>query len=863
MKTIRVSANPLDLSEVTVLQNESVCAALHQFFEGHWPSTARIYLGEIAAGTDITPFDRASVEALETVDGDIYVVVYPCGPIGLVTAIIIAVVAVTATVLLTPKPTIPSLLSVRNQQAGSPNNELSERKNSPRPGGRIPDIYGTVRSTPDLLTLPYTIFVDNEEIEYAYMCIGRGAYEINDVYDDTTAVSSILGESVEVFPPFNSPNSGSPQLTVGSAITEPLWSVTRSNAVNGQVLRPPNGQSVVGSSNIRFIYPNIIQISGAAGISFTDIFDAGDSIVVTNASFTDAPATPPPPSLTVDLAGTYVISSLIGTEITLTSPASINADWNDIALYTGGVTGYISPTIASSPTAGRWVGPFILTDVDLSSVYCNFVALNGLYKDDGSNQIRTDVEIQVGITPVNLSDVPIGAEQTFNITLAGSAQTTSTRADTLKATPSFQGRCSVRAKRVTDSDLAFVGTVVDEVKWRDLFSMTPVTAANFGNVTTVHSATHATAGALAVKDRKLNMEVTRKIPLRVSGSTFTGTLYPTNRADEILSAICLDEYIGRRTVNEVDFDNIYDTMADVEDYFGIDTAVEFCYTLDKDNLSFEEIAGMVASAVHCTAYRQGSRIKVYFEKETPDSTILFNHRNKIPGTETRSVSFGYQKDYDGVEYQYVDPADDAVVTYIIPEDGSAVNPQRVDSAGIRTKIQAYWQAYRLWNKIQHQRIALSFDATREADVLVLQNRILVADNTRPGTQDGEVESVDGLVLTLSQDVVLDPEQDYNIFLQRTDGTIESIAIEANEYSNEVVLAAPPSSPLSTDINAFAKCTYIIVGSDDVRQRAFLVSEKTSQEGLTVSMKAVNYDERYYSNDTDYINGIIDSNGDFI
>ena len=82
----------------------------------------------------------------------------------------------------------------------------------------------------------------------------------------------------------------------------------------------------------------------------------------------------------------------------------------------------------------------------------------------------------------------------------------------MKINPTFTGYCRVRVKRTTNSDTNFEGTVVDEVKWRDLYAMSPVTQQHFGDVTTVQSVTYATDGALAVKSRKLNMEVTRKLP---------------------------------------------------------------------------------------------------------------------------------------------------------------------------------------------------------------------------------------------------------------------------------------------------------------------------------------------------------------
>ncbi|KAG0920918.1 hypothetical protein G6F32_015354 [Rhizopus arrhizus] len=129
----------------------------------------------------------------------------------------------------------------------------------------------------------------------------------------------------------------------------------------------------------------------------------------------------------------------------------------------------------------------------------------------------------------------------------------------------------------------------------------------------MHSVTFATDGALAVKERKLNLLVTRKLPRRVSGSTFTSELYATTDVADIISAVCLDPLIGNRAPAEVDFDNIYSTAQEIREYFGVDVA-QFNYTIDSDNLSFEETLDMIVQAVFCRAYRRGSVIKLIFER---------------------------------------------------------------------------------------------------------------------------------------------------------------------------------------------------------------------------------------------------------
>jgi hypothetical protein len=1050
---------------------------IREFLVGEFdvfPDTARIYQGSVSAENDVTPSDEAGIERLGELEGPFYVIVYPGEPITIIVAVV-AVVAVAAVFMLTPA--VPTL---RNTQTESPNNELSQRENKPRLLARIPDIFGTVTSTPDLIAVPYKEFIDHQEVEYSYMSIGRGEYDIqaDNVYDGDTKISEIAGAAIEVFAPGTSPNSGTPQLSIGSVINEPVWKVVRSNAINGQELIAPDAANFSGVLNTRFVYPNEIQVS-TAGAALNDKFTAGSSIVVSNASYTgpissgitdtvsakctlageivyasgspsfsagdiivvenatyydsssgtfvnlsgtytvssvgsttitlSSPSsvnsywslidnftndetgnatitiTSQGESQTVDLSGTYTISSVTSQSIFLSSPSSVNADWADIDNYTTNATGYISPYMYSSGIV--WIGPFTLDVADLDQVYINLVALNGLYKDDGKQQYAFNIAVQVGVTPVDASGNATGSEELFTGTVLGSSTTTSTRALTIKINPTFTGRCKVRVRRTTSSDLSFEGSVVDTVKWRDLYAMSPVSQTDFGNVTTVQSVTFATDGALAVKSRRLNMIATRKIPINptrkftmniadegwfnfggatvtqqsattisayaggatnfgvrrpfeqlISGGKiqvtftlastdttgiqvgffepgawrsnvvtvtpngtqqtitltananttaaallffrfnpgtgsftvsdvsvvcdyFTTVKYPTNRAEDIFVNICTDQYIGNRSLSEIDTTGIYSTCQDIRDYFETDQAAEFNYTFDADNLSFEESAQSIGQAIFSLAYRQGSLIKLKFEKETNDSTLLFNHRNKLPDTEKRTVRFGNEKGYDGVEFVYASPDDDAMITYYIPSDQSAINPKRIESVGIRNHLQAYFQAWRSWNKIRYQNTFTEFEATQEADLLVISDRILVADNTRSGTQDGEVTAQNVLELTLSQNVTFATGVTYTIFLQHTDGTVESIGVTAGTAANKVVLAQAPKQALSTSQENYARTGYIIVGDNEPRGAAFLVGEKEPQTNFTSVIRAVNYDSRYYSNDADFADGIIDANGD--
>ncbi len=942
---------------------DDVLASLQQHYKS-FPKTARLYCGQISKSHDVTPVTEKDITAIAEMEGEFFMVEYPADPVTL-TYIAYAIIAVIAIVAITNRPKLPNSIASRNQQVGSANNALQGRTNQPRLNGRIPDIFGTVHSTPDLIAVPYSIFKNHFEFEYSYMCVGRGAYAISadTVRDGQTIVSKIEGETVEIFAPFNSPNDGSsPQLRIGTAIDRPVISTVRSKSVNGQTLRAPNESTTTKVYNnlVGFVYPNKIAAITGNPVTFLGDYVIGDHIIVTTSDvpvffgyvdtggtgsiglglrsmrlyadgtiqFASAPLAGQVGTYIqlvnalinngggdIDFSGKYIVTAIAGDTITLQTPGNSNENWTTLAAdFAGGPTPYTNIFFADTSSVNinfsgtydvigvadkeltlqspenqrennswvwmpglslnggddsygsdgatvtigtlglegtEWIGPFVLDVATMNQVISNYIAVNGMYKDNGAEQFATSVQIQLGVTLCNSAGVALASEQYFTVTVDGSASVQSTRAATLFANTGTVGIYMVRSRRLTPKDLSFSGQIVDEVKWRDVYASSPVGAIDFGNVTTVHAVTQATQSALAISERQLNMVATRKLPVYHGGTIFGPDLAATNSADDIISFICRDSKIGNRPDSEVDYAQIYTTIQAVKDYFGVDVAGEFCYTFDSDNISFEEMISTIANSVFCTANRRGRVIELNFEKETEDSALLFNHRNKIPKTEKRTSNFGRNGNYDGVTFEYVSPVDGAPVSFYIPADRSAVNPKPVGSVGIRSETHAHLHAYREWNRIRYQNRAVEFTATQEAELISTNSRILVSDNTRPDTQDGDILSQSGLVLELSQPVTLLPGIEYVIMLQMPTGFVEIIPITATSDPYRVILTTPPSDTLSVSSEMAVRTVYEIVKADDSEGKAFLLTEKTPQNNFVIDLVAVNYDARYYQNDLDF------------
>ena len=151
------------------------------------PEGAKIYYGkDINSSLEVPLFNEETAKHAGESTGEFTVILFPNTGIEII-AIVLGVLAIAAAFLLTPK--VPNV-ATNGQGAESPNGKLGETENQARVGGMIPEIFGIVRATPDLIMQTYYRFVISTKIEYSYMCLGVGYYDFdaNDIFEDTTPI---------------------------------------------------------------------------------------------------------------------------------------------------------------------------------------------------------------------------------------------------------------------------------------------------------------------------------------------------------------------------------------------------------------------------------------------------------------------------------------------------------------------------------------------------------------------------------------------------------------------------------------------------------------------------------------------------
>jgi hypothetical protein len=547
----------------------------------------------------------------------------------------------------------------------------------------------------------------------------------------------------------------------------------------------------------------------------------------------------------VDYSGTRTIAAVENGFVRLTDALFSPAE---LALA-------VTATITVNNGDTDWSAWFTLPDTDRTEVWTNVLAQNGMYKDDGAKSAAA-VAYEMQIEQLTALLVPTGVVETVTGSLSGA--TTNERAETLERATAWTGPARARMRRTTPFDYDFGGAVVDEIKWVDLYSVSPVTTPHFGNKTTIHTITQATSRATSVRRRELNCLASRLLPI-YNGATFSGafdadgrlasgTIAATSKVVDIIAAVAVDPKIGNRAITDVDMAQLWATQQTLDAWNA--EAGQFNYTFDSDALSFEETVTTIANAAFCVAYRQNGQIRLALDRPQASSTALFTHRNKKPNSEGITRKFASDAEYDGIEFVYRDPDTESNETIRLPLDGSYTKLKKFELSGIRSYAQAWLRANREYRKLIGQRLSIETETTTDARALLPNSRVDIVDNTRFKSYDGEVVAQSGLTLTLSRDVAFLPATPHSIVLMKRDGSLQSITCTEGTQANQVVLAALPAEALVTTPTADDGVrTIFSFAADSARgAQAWLVQEIGTSDGQYIRLRAVNYSDDYYAAD---------------
>lgn len=792
----------------------------------------RVYLGEIGDDTDVTD----DFEALKDEDA-VYHIVEGAGGGALVVGALVALVVVAATVLLTKKPSLA--VTATNNQAKSANNSLTDRSNKPRPYERSYDICGTVQTIPNDLMQTYKAF-DNigNLLEYSYYDAGRGHLHIEaeGVTEGDTLISDITGSSVAVYAPYTSPNNTtSPRLQIGDVIDQKLYVTYSNDDVDGIVLKAPNdigaNPSADGTakriSNTGYIY----DPSGDS--AFSEFLSVGDVAVLSDFDVADV----------TNLNGSFEVLYVDDFEVRL----AVNGASNWDALTSG-------QTYTLTERSDTFIGPRDTYDVSLTDWYymvrgevdrvlANVAGQNGLYKYDGGYS-RANVTVELQYQMIDSQRNPIGDIYTVQGTVTGNS--TDYVGTSIYGQLPTASRFRARMRRITNFDKDYDGTVSDEITFINLYGQSLDTTPHYGNRTTVHCARKQTPRAASIDNPELRMIATEMCYKYLGNGVFDTVMTPNTQAVQSLIRLARDPAVGNLELTTANMDKLLAVQEEIESYFGSELAGQFCYTFDDYDTTMQGIVQTIAEAVFCTAYRKGADIMLRFDRPVAGPEMVFTHRSKTTGTEKWTRTFNDSTTYDSLSFSYIDPDTNVQETIYIPEELGA-NTEEYESKGVRNYQQAYWLAWRRYQRNALSKVVVEFEATEEGALATPGGVISVVKGSRIAPQDGYVVAVNGLTLTLSQPVTFTPGDDHSIILKKRDGSVQSISVIKGSHDREVIMLSAPEEAIYTG-NSALKTEFSFGNEARHNAQKIVVSSIDPGDDRTVKITGYNYDDGFYKYD---------------
>lgn len=891
---ITVTYHPIDSDATTSTANSLAEWFIDQFGEEmDVPKGTRITRGTPSRETDITEqIALGDPDGHLTRDNGEYNVIVVPGTVETWIPLIVSLVVSVAAVLLTPKPETPGSA---NRRQDSATNSLGNRSNEAKPGDRYQDVRGFEPAVyADLLMEPHRRYVKNREIEFVYGTATTGLGLISDPRDGITKWEVIEDSQLDVYGPGTGPGNGSPVQTFGSSqITFPIVASTKSRNVTGQILPPPNQLDVEPLSYLVSSNGTIRVSNPEPAFDFRNTYDVGDTITLRNwyswhysqeirvqVGTTGSNDSPVYESYNVynryTLDGEYTLTTVNKDDVTVTPSANwaffgTNEPPRTFAWFST-TNGFYYIDSQSQPSGGSWikqeyapvvqglrdetVGPFEIPE-GATGGWFNLLAQNGIRKS-GNVDLTYDVTCQFTLYELNSNGVRTGRNTV--LPAVGLASNPVLITDQVGVTQDFTTpyfRTEVEGRRISNTDLNFSGTVIDEVKWAAMYSVEPTPAVLPSDVTTVYATIKQTPAALGVQERKLNFGVTRYERRYLGNGQMSSALdTPSDEFADAVVGLALDPFVGKNvTLEQLNVDSLYAVQEEIVGYFGTRDAVKFGYSFSTTDMTFEDHLTLIARAVFCKVFRVGNTYEFRFNRPRSkgETALLLNHRLKYNGTDKRNRRFTDpdRKGYDGVVISYKDAKTKVFEDIRVPSGTFPVNAYEVKLPGVTNKQIATYHALREWNKIKYRRVFHETEAHSLARGLVPDDRITMANDTLTKSQNGQVLAQSGLELRLAEGVNVVAGESYTITLLYKSGTVENILCEAGTIGPTwVKLFSLPSEDLYSGSlemrTAYNLYETVNAEEDDMLVEAMTVSIKNGQERVRV--QAVNYDVRYWDGD---------------
>lgn len=754
---------------------------------------------------------------------------------SVIVGIIVAVVAAAVVAhTLTPKPKTPSNTG---EQKDSTNNKLTGQTNIARLYQAKPDIYGCVRSYPDIVNPAGSEYIDNVKYIDHLFCIGVGYYDLNNLKYDQTLLNKISGTTYKIYQP-------------GDIIPNVRYQF-QSAEVDGQELVPPNLSEEILYQEEHF---NLFRCEIKNDV-ITIILREGD-----RCEYFQNLNKPLEIKFTVFCTVIFPYRTLDANVTFRALLTSTYIENNRVVLICNKI--HCHEIEGYPPGTGNLVTKFIS-----KTSYLKLEHIGGVYTDafvlpEEGTEIWTDIVFQRGLQGyINIEFIwwviddfgnEVGGTRE-KMTWNSSMDTYEPQNITIKIKPHHGrnkyalmiGRLNNGKKDLTDQVKVENVCIIDyeyNFKAKD---------------TLIHVRTRATSQAIALKELKFNVEATRKtITYNLNTRQIEYDLKPSRSfADAVLHQFVS---VYGRDPQQLDLDALYkidEKLKVFDKRLGY-----FDFSFDDIDISLGQRIETICNAARVYVYRDGQKWRFARNEEKLRPVAMFNALNTVSlsdgGTVQKKSSL--PSTYDGVQVEYVDSSKDrargtdkkAYINLRIMNNqivkGYARRPNKIELSGCRNYEQAMDRAQLEIRRLIYERTFIEDEVLNDANFVDKGDLVLWSDTYDETIVSGEIIRIENNAFYVDQTLLLDKNKSYRVAI--TDrGGYPSNWVNITSHNQNSFTANFNAGYVADNINIQMGSLFIITETITVEPTEFLLTKKQFNNGA-YRVSLTNYDSRIYEYD---------------
>lgn len=699
---------------------------------------------------------------------------------------------------------IPKLPAALDQQTGSQVYNQQSAQNLARLQQAKPALYGRFKVFPDLVSQPWTEYVDHEQYLYQLMAATLGKAELEQLYFGDTEVESLQEVTYEVYQPGETVDLFHTNVATNEEVKDLALALETSASAGPVAVNYSGDTATTNDGSTPFM-----------------AFAPGRAFTITGTRFNN---------------GTFTTASVSATGDSITITGTFTTE---LAEYIGaGGAELTSLSRITETSSGNAVGPFFVgvRGSTASKAAIDIEFPRGLYAiDNDGNTVSSSVSILVERRVEGTAPWTTVATEVF--TAATLTPQRYTREYALPSTGDLMLRHEIQLTLQTP--LSNTTRTSNEPRWTGLRGF-------LGDLTAVPGPGKAlllVGGLTTFPDLTvLAMKV------RVTGQLSGGA--GSRRINGIFQRI-LPVWNGAAWVDQATSSVVW-AFADVirNTEYGLgkpDTALDLpaLLTLDAQltargdyfngyfdrSLTAWEALKSIARCGRCTPLTDGRTFTLLRDEPRALRSAMFTDRN------IAADSFGLQftprkpETPRGLRVTYHDPVSFQVKTVVMGDENQTTD---LTLFGCTSRAQAWREGNFVLNETLYRRLNVSFETEEDGFVPSFGSSISVQSFWADFGQSAEVESVsmDGLTLTISNPFDWSAAGPFTVQLRDGDGK-PTDALPATRGSADDVVVLASSAPIA-----------IYTGSD--RERTHIALSSTSNTAMDVLVRAISAKDEHHA-----------------